>query len=315
MFSVRGYSGIDSVAGIVSDGAVRDLSLIDISDVSGNFGFIYGSEQHKAEFYKFLSNVFHLYPEEKLHELISVSTSKHSADQDIYQFIQSNIDDIKPFLAELSYAVPALIKQKQTMAEQALALLPEIKRIDGYLELGSNGRYLDALNSGFTIEGQKVFISERAPTFSLADMISRGSISKAGDYIDLNQYQPDIAASVAPNSLDMVTVFIGFHHCPKALRQAFISGLRDVLKPGGSLIVRDHNAHNEKMIRMVALAHDVFNAGTNESVDYNRQELRNFYSLEYLDTLLKGAGFKSDGRRLYQAGDPTMNALMLYTKV
>ena len=91
--------------------------------------------------------------------------------------------------------------------------------------------------------------------------------------------------------------------------------IREVITPGGYLILRDHNVHNEKMQKMVALAHDVFNMGTAESWDYNERELRHFYSLEELDAMLVKWSFKSDGRRLYQSGDPTLNALMLYRKV
>ena len=54
--------------------------------------------------------------------------------------------------------------------------------------------------------------------------------------------------------------------------------------------------------------------GTLESWSYNENELRNFYALETLDTLLSRHGFTSNGKRLYQRGDPTLNALMAYTR-
>jgi hypothetical protein len=88
-----------------------------------------------------------------------------------------------------------------------------------------------------------------------------------------------------------------------------------VLRPGGILIVRDHNVHNEKMLRLVALAHDVFNMGTQETWKYNEAERRNFYSLDKLDSMLTSTGFKAHGRRLLQDGDPTLNTLLMYTRV
>ncbi|MFL6551433.1 MAG: class I SAM-dependent methyltransferase, partial [Povalibacter sp.] len=114
--------------------------------------------------------------------------------------------------------------------------------------------------------------------------------------------------------VDLVTVYIGFHHCPVPLREEFLGRIRDVLRPGGVVIVRDHNVTDEPMRRMVALAHDVFNMGTKETWQYNDHELRNFYSLATLDRMMHAAGFKAEGQRLLQTGDPTLNTLLKYTR-
>lgn len=281
----------------------------------GNFRFVYADEARRQAFAPFLANVFHLYPEQELHAFIEAVSRRHDTDRDIYLDLQSGLADIKPFLSELTYALPALSKQKNEMAEQSVALLADTRRFDGYLEIGSTGRYVDALEERLAIDGERYFVAEQAPGYSLFDMIDRGQVFKAGEYIALNDYQTDFARTIAPASLDLVSVFIGFHHCPPPLREAFIGSIRDTLRPGGCLLVRDHNAHDETMLKMVALAHDVFNMGTGESWDYNARELRRFYSLEALDAMLKNYGFSSDGRQLYQRGDPTLNALMLYRKV
>ena len=75
------------------------------------------------------------------------------------------------------------------------------------------------------------------------------------------------------------------------------------------------SVHNEQMVRTVALTPDIFNISTEETCYYNEAELRNFYSLETLDSILTDAGFKSEGRRLCRAGDPPLNALTAYRKV
>ncbi len=155
---------------------------------------------------------------------------------------------------------------------------------------------------------------EKAPTFGAQDIIDRGQIRKRGDFISLADYQADFVKQIGRAQLEFVTVFIGFHHCPLELREPFIGSIRDAMKPGASLILRDHDAPDEGMRRVVALAHDVFNLGTRESWDYNRAELRNFYGLDTLHTLLTRFGFSGGERRLYQTGDPTRNALMLYRR-
>jgi hypothetical protein len=279
-----------------------------------NFQYIYANALYKEEFYNFLKNVFHLYPEDEMHRQIALASMQYPTDRTIYGSVQNDIPEIKPPLSELSYAIPALNKQKQLIAGQTSTLLDSEKRYEGYLELGSTGRYLDALEEQLDIVGDMHFISERPATYSPVDMIDRGQVFKAGAFTSLNNYRPEIAQNIPANSIDLVTVYIGFHHCPVELREQFIGSIRDVMSADGILILRDHDAHNEKMSRMVALAHDVFNMGTNESWAYNDAELRNFYSLIELDKMLTQYGFKSEGTRLFQDGDPTRNALMRYIK-
>ena len=280
-----------------------------------NFGYVYRDENYRREFKDFLVNVFHLFPEDEFHRLIHERTTRVKSDQDAYLGLQAQLDEIKPFLGDLRYALPALVKQKAVLAGQTVELLGTERRFDGYLEIGSTGRYLDSLEEQLDIEGQRVLVAERAPTRTLVDLLDRGQFSYAGDFLSLNDYRTELASIVAPGSIDLVTVYIGFHHCPLPLRESFIGSIRDSMSPGGALVVRDHNVHNEKMWKMVALAHDVFNMGTGETWQYNERELRHFYSLQDLDRMLTRAGFKSLGRKLFQQGDPTLNALMLYKKV
>lgn len=284
------------------------------SGTIGNFRYIYGNESYRQNFYDFLANVFRLQPEGELHALIEQTAAQFSDDGEIYANLQSRIGTVRPFLSELTYALPALAKQKRVIAQQTIRLLPEKPRHDGYLEVGSTGRYLDALEEGLDITGERYFLSPVPATYAIPDIIDRGQVAKAGDFIDLNDYRSNLGAVIPDNSIELATVYIGFHHCPVELREEFITSIRDALKPGASMILRDHNVHDERMWRMVALAHDVFNMGTNESWDYNAAELRRFYSLATLDAMLREFGFRSDGVQLYQEGDPTLNALMLYRK-
>jgi len=281
----------------------------------GNFRYVYADHTSRDEFKNFLVNVFHLYPEDDLQQLIEAAATANATDEQIYRSVQAQLDDIKPLLGDLTYSLPTLAKQKEVLAEQTVTLLGTERRIDGYLEVGSNGRFLDSLEERLDIVGDSFTVSDRAPTYSIVDMLDRGQIFDAGTFIALEDYRPAIAAEIPRNSVDLATVFIGFHHCPIDLREQFIGGIRDVLRPGGALVVRDHHAHDEHMWRMVALAHDVFNMGTQETWEYNERERRLFYPLETLHGLLTSAGFRSDGRRLLQDGDPTLNTLMLYTKV
>ena len=301
--------------GVIMSAAPTSLLFAkEASGAEGNFAYIYSDPAIREEFKSFLVNVFHLYPEDDLHALILKAVKQTLTDGEIYRQVQKQLGDIKPFLGDLTYSLPALSKQKRVLTEQTAALLDHDKRYEGYLELGSNGRFLDSLEERLHIKGDCFTMAERAPTKSVIDIIDRGQIRTAGTFISLNDYRPALAKHISPRSLDLVTVYIGFHHCPVDLREEFLGSIREVLRLGGILIVRDHNVHNEKMLRLVALAHDVFNMGTQETWKYNEAERRNFYSLDKLDSMLTSAGFKPHGRRLLQKGDPTLNTLLRYTR-
>ncbi|MCC2638735.1 MAG: hypothetical protein K0Q68_2454 [Moraxellaceae bacterium] len=304
---------LQAMAGLLVLGSAPVLAQA-LEKQQQNFRYIYRTPALRRAFSEFLRNVFHLYPAADFDALIARCVARGANDQQIYGECQKGLEGISPFLADLRLALPALVKQRQVMTGQTLRLLGTQRRFDGYLEFGSSGRYLDALEEVLQLEGPRYFVHEREPGYSPVDIIDRGQIRQAGSTFLLNQYQPGLAGRIAPASLDLVTVYIGFHHCPVPLREAFLQDIRQVMRPGAWLVVRDHQVNSQDMWHLVALAHDVFNMGTQETWAYNDAERRHFYSLEFLDGLLQKNGFKGDGRRLYQAGDPTHNALMVYRK-
>jgi len=286
-----------------------------IATTKNNFKKIYYHKELRDEFYKFLKNVFNLFPEDKLHLLIAETTIKKTNDEEIYKEAQSKLDSITPALSAFNYQLPSLFKQKDEMARQTLELLGEGSKYNGYLEIGSSGRYLDYLEEKVKITGERFYAEGKEPGYSITEMVDRGQISIGAKYIPMADYQTEYSKLIDNESLDLITIYIGFHHCPLDLRAPFISSIRDTLRIGGKLILRDHDCNTEEQETMVALAHDVFNMGTNETWEYNHKEVRNFYSLEFICNFVEEIGFKFDKRTLFQEGDPTKNALMLFTKI
>ncbi|MDH5545012.1 MAG: class I SAM-dependent methyltransferase [Gammaproteobacteria bacterium] len=281
----------------------------------GNFRYIYQNPSLKKAFLEFYTNVFHLYPEHEFHRLVEELTQRHESDRDIYQSLQQSLNDISPFLVDLRFAVPALRKQKAEMTRQTLYLVDSTRTWDGYLEVGSTGRYISQLQEKLQIHGEKFLLHTVEPGYSPEDILERGQLNKLGKFVDMGNYTAQFTNTIPANSLDLVTVYIGFHHCPVDQREAFIGGLRDLIRPGGKLVLRDHDAHNEDLRRVAALAHDTFNAGTRQPWKANEVELRNFYSLDYIIHFLEKLGLRYDGRVFFQAGDPTRNGLMSFTRV
>lgn len=282
---------------------------------SSNFKAIYGDPALKAAFLQFLANVFHLFPEDRLHRLIEEAAQAGKSDREIYALVQARLPEIKPFLAELRYALPALAKQKDEMVAQTLQLLDTQRGVDGYLEIGSTGRYAGRLKSKLQMKGDLVLLHSVAPGYSPEDILERGGIGKIGRFVPMNDYAPVPAGEVPDRSLDIVANYIGFHHAPLPKLDAFVVSLHRSLRPGGRMIVRDHDVNSPAMNRMVALAHDVFNMGLGTPWPVNQGELRHFTANAELVAYLEARGFKSDRRRLLQQGDPTQNALMVFTRV
>ena len=295
--------------------AVFASSTTTRSEDIGNFRYIYSDPQLKREFLDFLTNVFHLYPEQELHTTLSRLAMSRDTDRQVYEALQAELGDLSPFLGAFRYAIPALVKQKKIMASQTLQLVDPDARYDGHLEIGSTGRYIGILEDKLDITGDVFLLHTREAGFGPEDIVDRGQLAKIGTHIDMGNYSTEFANIIPHNSLDMVTVFIGFHHCPLETRTQFISAVRDVIRPGGVLILRDHDCHDEDSWRMAALAHDTFNAGTEESWQFNADELRNFYSIRFIIDLVEDTGFRNNNKLLFQPGDPTRNALTAFRKI
>ncbi|WP_316634079.1 hypothetical protein [uncultured Flavobacterium sp.] len=285
------------------------------TEVRNNFKYIYTNAKLKNQFFLFLKNVFNLYPEKEFHDLIYQNTISKNTDKEIYLATQSKLDDITPMLSSFRYQLPALMHQKNEMSVETVSLLGEGTSYNGYLEIGSSGRYLDYLEESVSIKGKRYYADGRKPKYSFSEMVDRGQIAVGAEYIPFTNYKTKFGDHVSHNSLDLVTIYIGFHHCPLELRTQYISSIRDTMRVGGKLILRDHNCDTEDQKVLVALAHDVFNLGVNESWEYNSKEVRNFYSLDFIIAFVENIGFKFHKKTLYQKGDPTKNALMLFTKI
>lgn len=283
------------------------------SGISSNFHAIYGDPRQADRFFLFLQNIFHLFPEAEFHQLILDALPRHADDEGIYREVQAGLSAIKTVGSEITYAMPALARQKREMARQTSMLLEADgrSRYDGYLEIGTTGRYVKPIQALIPVEGPVFLMNDVAPGTGPVDVLERGSLTPVGEFQSLGDYD---RPALPDASVDLVTNFIGFHHCPPERLPDFLDGIRAVLRPGGRLVVRDHDVPDAEMHTFVALAHDVFNAGVYLSWEENAAQLRHFKSKETWTELLRAAGFERDDRLLAQAHDPTDNVLMTFKK-
>ena len=266
------------------------------------------------KFYRFLQVIFHLYPEDKFHHLIAITSKEKSNDEEIYKSVQNNLPKIKPFLSELTLALPALKKQKKEMSKQVLQLLGNKTAINGYVEIGSTGRYISDLRKHISLSGKIFLTNDIEPSNSIADIMERGQISKFGTFIPLN-YKPISKSQIADESIDVITCHIGLHHCPLELLEGYLKSLHRILRKGGLFIMRDHDVKTTEMATFVSLVHTVFNLGLNVSWETDNAEFVCFKSIEEWSKLISTYGFKDNGERVLQDKDPSDNTLVSFTKL
>jgi len=278
------------------------------------FHAVYSQKEWKDKFYLFLENIFHLYPEKKFHELIQDACDRFKDDESIYKYVFEKLPSIKPFHAPFTYALPALWKQKKEMARQTLDLIGNKRMLNGYAEIGSTGRYVSELRKHVKVNEPIWLIHDVPPSNSPDDIMERGQLRKLGRFLQLENYRPIPQNVISPNSLDMVTCYIGLHHCIPDVLNGFVKSILQVLRPGGVFILRDHDVRTPEMATFVSLVHTVFNAGTDISWEIESKDFKKFKSADEWASYLVQAGFKDSGKRLLQDRDPSLNTLMAFIK-
>ncbi len=266
-------------------------------------------------FYLFLQNVFSLRPEDRFHALILEAIAARDTDESMYRHIQEGLGDIDSPLGALTHALPALAKQKAVLKGQTVELLGDTTSVDGYLEIGTIGRYYSTLKKAVKFSGPLYMMNDIAPTNSPVDMIDRGQIGQVGKFLPLGDYETLGSHGIDDASLELITCYIGLHHCPLEGLDDFVRSIVKALKPGGLFVLRDHDCTSPEMVEFVSLVHTVFNAGTDVTWADNAAELRFFRAVDEWIEYLRGFGLEHQGERLLQENDPTDNVLMAFRKV
>ena len=298
-----------------SDGGSPAMPALRPEPASGSrFHRIYGDPALREQFYLFLTNVFHLVPEQALHRTIAEAVHELASDREIYLRIGERFPELAPALSSVRFALPALAKQKREMASETARLVKERVKAERYVEIGTPGRYVNALRETMHVGDEVYLVHVSEPSMSSEDIAERGQLAKVGSYVPLADYAP-LGASIPKGKVDLVSNYIGLHHAPRKNLDGFVASIHEALRPGGLFVLRDHDVIDATHDTFVALAHDVFNAGLGFDWAYNDQELRHFMSIDAIEAYLRGQGFVRVGPRLAQPGDPTKNLLMAFERV
>jgi FAD/FMN-containing dehydrogenase len=295
-------------------GAVRADEKPLEARAASNFKAVFADTRLRDGFYRFLQNIYRLYPESRFHHLIAAATERFGTDQEIYEEVQRQVGSIAPFLGSLRYGLPALKKQQLELAAETVRILRGVGPLRGYVEIGTLGRYVKALRGELGLSGGVYLVNDVPPGLSPVDLMERGGLAKPWTFSSLGDYDA-LSADIPDASVDLATLYIGLHHSPAHKLEPFVSSIRRVLRPGGAFVLRDHDVDSPGMDALVGLAHDVFNAGLGVPWAVNAKELRLFRTVSDWRRYLGERGFESVGEPILQDHDPTRNSLLRFTRV
>ena len=261
----------------------------------------------------FLNNVFLQLDEKSFFMLMDfILENPQLNDEQIYAHLYGKISQAKPnTLSSLRLSLKSLKSLKNDLGNQTAHLVGE-RKINGYVEIGYPGRMIRPLKSRLEIKGPFYAITDRE---GLSDYVEAGFPRPYDQFIPLNDYEPISENTIPTASVDLVCMYIGLHHAPMEKLDSFIASIKRILRPGGTFILMDHNAYSVELQNLVHVVHSIFNAATGVEPETNKQEIRDFHSLEYWINLLQSHGMVYYVHHpLIRKGDSTLNSLIRFDK-
>lgn len=266
----------------------------------------------REEIAAFLDNIFMQTDSDKLLSLADEILAENRPDEEFYPSLLSKIERAKGgWLNTLLSSFRSLSALQNELADQTHALLGN-EPLKNYVEIGYPGRMIKPLKKRLNLTGKMIVVNAEQ---SLGDYLQTGLPSPVDQFVFLNDYEPLSAEGIPTESVDLVSLFIGLHHIPQEKLEPFIRSIERVLRPGGRMILMDHDAYSSKMESFLALIHSLFNAGTKVSSEEESKEYRNFKPLQYWIDLAVKNGLIWDGQKpMVRRKDPTLNSLLILKK-
>ncbi len=275
---------------------------------------IYSNDLMITEFNKFLSNVFMQLDEKKLEVLLKDILGKNMSYEETYKELLARIGEAqKGFIGGLKSQLRSLKVIKQVLGDQIGQLLGKGGKVKGYCEIGYSGRLIRPIQKHAEVEitGRKYVVND---VERLTRYIETGFPLPYDEFVSLRDYAP-LTDRIKPGSIELAVCPIGLHHATKEQLEVFAKSISAIIAPGGSFILRDHDANDPVVAALADAAHSVFNAATGETVASEMGEVRRFNSLNHWVELMEKHGFQLVGGPEIQEGDSTENSLVRFVKL
>lgn len=270
--------------------------------------------ERRKKFAGFLENVLQRVDTDKFYELLEDIVTYNDTHEDIYKELIHRLPEIMPgMIGSLRKILGSLNAIKKDLGQQAKELLAGIDKIDGLVEIGYPGRFVNEFTKAFNVTGTITAVYEAQ---SVTDYVQTGFPRPYDRFVKLDYNLPNL--SVIPNnSADVITCYVGLHHFPTTELDKFLTDLRRILRNDGQFLLVEHDVQDQESHAMASMAHSIFNAVTGASVEEEMTELRNFHSLAHWKQLLISHGFEVDvqeGQAMVRNGDPSLNTMISFKK-
>lgn len=289
----------------------------------------------RNQFSKFLSTIFYQLDEKQVFALMDQLLSDPTkTDEQVYEELLAKIHTTKKTVPMFS-KLWSLFVLKKGMGEQANALLKDFRkdRFHDYMEVYDR-RYIKTIRgtTGMPLDGQAVAVCD-CPETGMQARIQAGALFSKYPYkqhVPLNEddctdplLQPDrtyrpLGDEVTDSSIDLVAAFGGLHHCPIDRADAFLKSVHSKLRPGGVVLLREHDISGpsaDDVRAIAAVVHTFVNATDGVSSEIESCEVREFKSAEAWTQLMGKNGFSCvSDKTLVLQDDPTNNAMMAFVK-
>src|SRR3990167_816967 len=295
---------------------------------------VFESLELRGEFVKFLKTIFYQLDEQKvLKKMDQILKDPNLSDQMIYQQIVANIDEMRKWSPSILHQVKALRVLQKGMGNQAQELLACFRgeTFHNYLEIYFR-RYFHTIRktAGLALNGTIAAACDTPYQGSIKERLEAGSLFSSYPYhthIPLNdedcihpEREPEkthkpLGDEIPSKSIDLIACLGGLHHIPENRTDAFVNSLARKLKPGGVLLLRDHNVTNPGLRAIASVVHSFVNATAGVHWEIEQNEVRNFQSQEYWANLLKTHHLiPASPKHLVLNCDPTQNGMTAFIK-
>lgn len=277
---------------------------------------VMGSEENKKAFKGFLSNILKRVDGDKLYDLLDDIRKYKDTQAEMYTELCHRLPEIMPQgLSDASNKLSSLYAIKDDLKKQAKLLLPrDLETINGIVEVGSPGRFVNGFREHYQVTGKVVAVNDTDP--SMMDCIDAGALHPYDKHIKLD-YQTLDLTGLEDNSADVVTCYVGLHHFTPEKLEEFLIQVRRILRSDGHFILVDHHVHNVDVNSMAHMAHFVFNAVNGVPLEDELAEIRDFKPMsEWIDLLERHGLHDTSGVAnvaMVREGDPTENQMVVFS--
>jgi len=335
---------------VLSENSAKVASILPLAPAStsestpSNFRRIFkSSDQLKTEFTKFLKTIFYQLDEKKVFKLMQkLLDDPNKSDEQIYNELLKNIHSTKKSVSGLR-KIWSLWVLKAGMGKQVAELTQGFRKdkFQNYMEIYDR-RYLNSIRkiAKLPFKGHTIAVCDNPKgPIGIGEKIQAGALLSKYPYkqqVELNDSdckdplnEPEktckpISDEVSDKSVDMISCLGGLHHIPAERVDAFVDSMNKKLRPGGVILLREHNIADkagpgnlpkEQLRDIAAMVHTFVNAADGAPWTTESKEVREFKSAEEWTQLMQKHGFtRVSSKELVLKDDPTENAMMAFVR-